>query len=205
MAAGEFLESVERLKALQSLGKENGHGDGKPAAVVDPTANVLEALRTAVSRQDDLREQAEKYQERLRLQDNSWQTKFDVERLRADSEARKAEAGRIDALRAGDAAAISQALQTASTAALALQSQVVTSAATLAQAAAVTKDTQDKAIAALQLIQAQSGGTLSGREVQQREGRQSNQWIIGLALFGGLGFLSFVVSAVIVVLRLTGH
>ena len=199
----EFLESIQRLKALQSLGKENGHGDGK--SVVDPTANVLEALRTAVARQDDLRDQQEKYQEKLRVQDNTWQLRFDAERQRADSEARRAEAGRIDSLRAGDAAAIQQALQTASTAALALQNQVTTSALTLAQAAAVTKDTQDKAIAALQLIQAQSGGTLSGREVQRSEGRQSNQWAIGLAVFGGLGFMSFVISAAIVVLRLTGH
>ena len=203
MATDEFLESIERLKALQSLGKENGHGGGKPN--IDPTANVLEALRTAVARQDDLREQAEKYQERLRVQDNAWQTRFDVERQRADTEARRAEAGRIDSLRAGDAAAIQQALSTASTAALALQSQVTTSASTLAQAAAVTKDAQDKSIAALQLIQAQSGGTLSGREVQRTEGRQFGQWAMGLALFGGLSLAGVLISGVILVLRLSGH
>lgn len=57
------------------------------AKVIDPTANVLEALRTAVKRLDDLREQERDFQERLY-----------TERAQLAAEARDAESRRIDAL-----------------------------------------------------------------------------------------------------------
>jgi hypothetical protein len=130
------------------------HNDRRQQPIIDPTLNVKELVElerrhhvemaaAAEMRQDDLRQLAEHYTEKLAS-----------ERLRAAEEAKHAEAGRIDSLLVANTNSV----------ALALAKQE-------AQAQA-----QDKRIAALEQNQYQGVGA-SG---QRTEGRQQNQWLIGL-------------------------
>ena len=122
--------------------------------VEDPTKNVSDQLDAAVKRQDDLRKNDRMWRDRLDAQTEKWRDKFDTERARADNLARAAEAGRLDALLGANTSNV----------ALALGKQE-------AQAQA-----QDRRIAVLEQNQYQSGG----RDIQRTEGRQSNQWVIGI-------------------------
>jgi hypothetical protein len=67
---------------------------------IDPTANVLSLVAAAMKRQDDLREQSEKFYEKLMVQ------RADFER-----EAKRAEASRIDALLAANTNNVALALE----------------------------------------------------------------------------------------------
>jgi hypothetical protein len=67
-------------------------------AVIDPTKNVSDQLAAAVERLDDIRDNDRKWRDRLDAQTEKWRDKLDAERQRADGLARKAEAGRLDAL-----------------------------------------------------------------------------------------------------------
>jgi hypothetical protein len=172
--------TVREILDLMHRNGEGGKIDGaaqtqKPEATIDPTKNVLDKVEDAVKRIDDIMVLDRGYQEKLRNSDLSWANKLDAQKERSAELRFTSEQSRTDALRAGDAASIAAALQTAATAALALQAQVTQSATTLATAAQLNKDTQDKAIAALQLVQAQSGSTLAGREVQSREGFEASK------------------------------
>jgi hypothetical protein len=197
---GEILKVVQQQRDAPGFSKK---ADPPPIPLIDPTANVTAQLSGAIERINDLSAVNWKWSQRQRDSDYKWQKRVDDARDAAEERARVAERGRIDALRAGDAAAIAAALQTAATAALALQSQVTTSAQTLAAAAQLNKDTQDKAIAALQLVQASSGGTLQGREVQKSEGQDNSSRYLALAV-AFLVALGTVASVIYTVHAVTG-
>ena len=119
------------------------------AKVIDPTANVLQALKTAVRRLDDLRINDRLWRDRTDKARESALRRYDKGRERAAYQAVKAEAQRLDALLAANAANV----------ALALSKQE-------AQALA-----QDKRIAVLEQNQYQAGG----KDIQRVESRsQSN-------------------------------
>ena len=86
----------------------------------DPTKNVLEHVAAAIQRQDDLRESESRHQREL-----------GGVREHYAAELRRAEAERIDAIRAVDVGAVNRAAEVASTQALTLATQVTTSTETL--------------------------------------------------------------------------
>lgn len=101
----------------------NGAGAGVDAqgrAVMDPTANVKDIIDAAMQRQDDLREQESRH---IR----------EIMGLRSQSAAdlRKAEAGRLDAIRAVDVAAAQLTASVAETRAATLAAQVTDTAEAL--------------------------------------------------------------------------
>jgi hypothetical protein len=138
----EYREILLRLDALK---------DKTPQIpLIDPTANVKELVEMERRHHNEMAEAAQKRQDDLREQAERFTEKLFAERRIADGEAKRAEAGRIDALLVANTNNV----------ALALEKQG-------AQAQA-----QDKRIAALEQNQYQGVGA-SG---QQREGRQQNQW-----------------------------
>lgn len=100
---GGYQEIIARLEALRTA-------TPTPIPLIDPTANVLEAMRTGTLRQDDLRELIAKYEEKLRLQGERYQERLDDERRRADTDAKIAESKRIDALLSANTSNVALAL-----------------------------------------------------------------------------------------------
>jgi fatty acid/phospholipid biosynthesis enzyme len=151
--------------------------DAEGRSVADPTANVLALVHAEGRRQDDLREAAEKMAE--------------AEHQHA-AELREAESKRVDALRAGDQAAI-----------VALAGQVVATAEAFRVSADATAARFTAALAELQRWQyGQQGGREQVTESQAKSG-SIGLWI-GLALtalFGligaGVGTVGMVVALVV--------
>lgn len=123
---------------------------------IDPTANVLGLVAAEGRRQDDLRQAEGRRQDDLRAQAERFTEKLETQRQFFETQAKMAESGRIDALLVANTNNV----------ALALEKQG-------AQAQA-----QDKRIAALEQNQYQGVGA----GVQRVEGRQHNQWVIGIVL-----------------------
>jgi hypothetical protein len=137
--ADQFQSDIlARLSVLEEAWKSSKPG---VPPIIDPTANVLSLVAADAKRQDDLREQADKFQEKLSTQ-----------RAEFEKEAKRAEAGRIDALLAANTNNV----------ALALEKQG-------AQAQA-----QDKRIAALEQNQYEG----AGEKGQRGESRQQYQWLV---------------------------
>jgi hypothetical protein len=151
----------------------------KAVPLTDPSINVERRVGGAVNRLDDLRVmEAQHFREMLGLE-RIWRNKVDDLRDQAAKATAVAESERVNALRAGDAANVALALQRVDTAALALANTVTTSAEALRDAAAITRDAQDKSIAALQLIQATgSGGITATEKAQAVRGLTVNQLLI---------------------------
>jgi hypothetical protein len=149
----DFQEIIHRIDLL----KAPEHASPPVIPLIDPTANVLSLVRAETKRQDDLR-CAESKTIRDMLS----------ERRQTDSDAKKAEADRIDALLSANKNDV----------ALALSKQQ-------AQAEA-----QDKRIAILEQNQYQG----AGRQGQQTENRQHSQWLIGLAITMALGLGALIVK-----------
>jgi hypothetical protein len=164
-----YAEIIARLRALQ---------ESKPPDIplIDPTANVLSLVAAAIARQDDLRTAEFQRQDDLRKQAEYFNKQLVQERQRAEADAKRAEAGRIDALLVANTNNV----------ALALEKQG-------AQAQA-----QDKRIAALEQNQYQG----VGGKLQQTEGRQVNQWTMTTVLFGIIGLVGMVATIITVVIRL---
>lgn len=150
----------------QSIGPST---DRNNEPVIDPTLNVLQLVAAAVERLDDLRNSEARHIRELDfMRDNH------AENLR------KAEAARIDAIRAVDVAAVQQAASVATNQAATLASQVATSAEALrAQVAAVANASQVALTAALEPIQTaiaelrRSQYEAEGQKIQVVEGQQS--------------------------------
>jgi hypothetical protein len=134
--------------------------------VIDPTANVLGLVGAAINRQDDLRAAELRRQDDMREQAEKYIEILASERQRSEMASKVAEAGRIDALLAANTNNV----------ALALEKQG-------AQAQA-----QDKRIAALEQNQYQGVGA-SGQRV---EGRQQNQWVIGIIIAVAIFLANFL-------------
>jgi hypothetical protein len=173
MAASDSSEAryvattVREILDLVKNGKNGGVTTQAPLADIDPTKNVLDKVSDVEKRLNDLRNNDKEWGEKLRLSDLAWQGKLDAQKQRSDTLQFTAEQSRTDALRAGDAAAVATALV-----------QVSTATAALATATATQNDTTNKAIVALQLIASSSGGTLSGRELQQAQTRAQSNWSV---------------------------
>lgn len=108
---------------------------GRP--VVDPTANVLDLVRAAVDRLNDLREKDASHVREI----------MDLRALHA-TEMRTAEASRIDAIRAVDVSAVNRAAEVSATLAQTLAAQVAVSAETLRTQVAATATAGQVALAA---------------------------------------------------------
>jgi hypothetical protein len=94
----ESSDVAANVREILELARNGNSLTQKPEAVIDPTANVLSLVAAANLRQDDLRNNDKDWRDRLDAQTEKWRDKFDAERARADREAQKAEAGRLDAL-----------------------------------------------------------------------------------------------------------
>jgi 3-oxoacyl-ACP reductase-like protein len=142
--------------------------DAQGRTVVDPTDNVRSLIKSAVSRQDDLRKaEHDHLREVIQLR-----AEMDLIRDGHTKELRDAESKRIDAIRAVDVGAVAAAAQVAATQAAALASQVAVSAdamrnqvAAVAQQAAAglaaALDPMSKDIAELRRSQYESLGAKS--------------------------------------------
>jgi hypothetical protein len=157
--SSEYREILARLDALK---------ERTPLIpLIDPTSNVKELVEMERRHHNEMADAARQRQDDLRSQSEHYNEKLAAERLRSEAEAKKAEAGRIDALLAANTNNV----------ALALEKQG-------AQAQA-----QDKRIAALEQNQYQG----VGGKLQQTEGRQQSQWVIGFILAAAI-FLSNILS-----------
>lgn len=129
-------------------GDSNGEGpgpgvDARGRPVVDPTKNVLDLVRAAIERQDDLREAADRHA-----------TYVNELRAAYDEKLRKAETARIDAIRAVDVGAVNRAAEVSAQQAMTLAAQVASSAETLrTQVAAAAAAATTALAAALDPIQ----------------------------------------------------
>jgi hypothetical protein len=141
------------LSATTSFGAAQQQPDadaGAPAdrfgaKAFDPTQNVLDLVRAAVKRLDDLREQAEKFQERINLLENKRlddlrageSRRVDEEaKMRADFEIAMAvkEAGRLDSIRQVDRDDVSKTAAQVNVATSTLASRTTDLQTTLAKA-----------------------------------------------------------------------
>jgi hypothetical protein len=143
---------------------------GQP--VIDPTQNVLDLVKAAMQRQDDLREMQSQYTGRIGEMREVHAR--DVSELRAaydgqlreaarrseerldskDQQLRAAETARIDAIRAVDVGAVNRAAEVSATQAATLATQVATSAEALrGQVEAARQQTATALAAALEPIQ----------------------------------------------------
>lgn len=176
--------------------EEPGPGvDAFGRQVVDPTLNVLQLVRAAVERLDDLRHLAAEHAKEI-----------DMMRETHARDLRDAEAKRIDAIRMVDVNAVQQAWSVAATQATTLAGQVaaaadamrtqVTAAATAAaanQAAALAP--MQVAIEDLRRAQYEAQGQKTQVVEHQAKGANAGLWI-GVAI-GALGLLVAAVSIAI--------
>ena len=116
--------------------------EGRP--VIDPTANVLQLVDAAIRRQDDLRAAESRHIREVAALHVSY-----GEKLRSvETELRRAETDRINAIRAVDREAVNRAADVAATQAGTLAAQVATSAETLRTQVAATATAAATALAA---------------------------------------------------------
>jgi hypothetical protein len=85
---------LARITALESAIKSKA----PVIPLIDPTANVLSLVAAAITRQDDIRTLETRRQDDLREQAERYIEQLAMERQRAEMAAKVAEAGRIDAL-----------------------------------------------------------------------------------------------------------
>lgn len=165
--------------------------DAGGVPVIDPTANVLDLVRAAIQRQDDLREAADRHVR-------------EISSLRADYDAqlRRAETARIDAIRAVDVGAVNRAAEVALTQASTLAAQVAQSAETLrTQVAAAATAATVNLTAALEPIQKDIADLR--RAQYEAQGVKSNVGETRLNLGAVLGGISVLIALVVLIVALT--
>jgi protein-tyrosine-phosphatase len=181
--------------------------------VIDPTANVIAILEAAVKRQDDLRE-AEALLNHAR---DDHLKEMATLRARHSWEIRKAEADRLDSIRAVDQSQIQRAAEVQAAAALTLAKQVADSAETLRKQVADTQQASDAALEnALKPIQAAIDDLRKTQYEQQGQKQQvvdtrdvsagRRQWT-GIIIAAALAFGAILVSAagIIIAEIIKGH
>ena len=99
--------------------------------VIDPTANVIALVEAGLKRQDDLRVMETGHVKELVLTEASHLKEIVGLRAEYDAELRKAESGRIDAIRAVDQANVARAQEVSAQQATALATAVAQSAEAL--------------------------------------------------------------------------
>jgi hypothetical protein len=195
--------------------------DALGGPVIDPTKNVLDLVDSETRRQDNLREAESRHvREIIHLRGQETTKEMEatqyVERLRAEHarELRRAEAARIDAIRAVDVGAVQQAAQVQATQATTLAAQVATSAETLrtqvaAAASAATialaaaLEPVQKDIADLRRVQYEAVGT-KAQVVDTRESKASSGLVIGLVISGVAMVIGLLVLLVAVAVATHG-
>lgn len=155
--------------------------------VIDPTKNVLDLVTAAIQRQDD-----------LRSLDNKWRDFVDNLRAYHIREMRKAEADRIDAIRAVDVSNVQQASVVAENRATTLANTVAATASAFdakltTELAPIKKDISD-------LRQVQYEGVGGKTQIKETQARTSNSgvWIgLGIGIAAGLvGAVSMIVAII---------
>jgi hypothetical protein len=196
---------------------ESRLAESKAPPVIDPTKNVLQLVEASMQRQDDLREAEERRQTDLREAESRHRDAISALRDRLSREIRDAErdgqrelalaeSRRIDALIEAQDQRVTLASSKAELTAVALAERVDASAKALAasvdasaKALAATVETTAKTlserIVPLEEFRYKSAGSLEHRT----EGRQSNQWVVGLVM----GLPSAVLALVAVVVLVT--
>jgi hypothetical protein len=157
---------------------EPGAGvDSAGNPVLDPTKNVLDLVDAAMRRQDDLREMESAHiREILTIRGEF------MEQLR------RAEAARLDSIRAVDQSAVQRAAEVQATQASALAAQVVATADAFRVSLAAALEPIVKDIADLRKTQYEQAGQKS----QVTERRLSSASVLGW-IVAGVSFLGFIV------------
>jgi hypothetical protein len=158
--------------------------------VVDPTQNVLDLVRAAIDRQDDLRD----------ITDRGLRDMIAMNAAHA-SELRDAEAKRIDAIRAVDVGAVNRAAEVSAQQAMTLAAKVAQSAETLrTQVAAAATAATVALAAALEPIQKDIADLR--RAQYEAQGKQGQTADTRLNVGTVLGCVAVVVSLAMFVLIL---
>lgn len=164
--------------------------DSTGGPVIDPTQNVLDLVKAAIQRQDDLRAAESRHTREIAM-------------LRAeyDEKLRKAETARIDAIRAVDVGAVNRAAEVSAQQATTLAVQVAQSAETLrTQVAAAATAATVALAAALEPIQKDIADLR--RAQYEAQGVKSNVGETRLNLGAILGGLAVAVSLVLLIVTL---
>jgi hypothetical protein len=194
---GEYREILARLGALQDAA---GRDKAPEIPLIDPTANVLSLVGAAMLRQDDLRKAESKRINDLRKAAGKHSREVDTLREKAQRDLAAAESRRLDALSLAESRRIDALLVAAENAralattrseltAAALAERVDTSAKTLAAAVDATAKTLAATVEATAKTLAsriepleQARYEQAGGKEQRSEGRQTNQWVVGLVM-----------------------
>lgn len=209
----QYREIIARLIAIQDAAVAGPRMDTPPDKIplIDPTANVLQLVAKETQRQDDLRQADARRQDDLGKIRSSHIREIDAIRSKAQRDLANAETKRVNALALAerlrlDALLVQQkadvALANEKTGATAatLAQQVLTVAEAMRQQVAMTtaasatqmdtmRKTFDDRVTMLERARYEGGG----RDEQRTEGRQGNQWVIGLVV----AIIAIVVSAAI--------
>lgn len=163
--------------------------------VIDPTANVLDKVKDAVRRLDDMADLERQHNRDMEAQRQVYDAKLDVAREKLAL----AESARLDAIHAADVAAADRQAVVAAAQQATLATQVETTAVTLRNQVEAQRITTSEglttAIAPLQTSIAELTRALysgEGAIAQQRSGRASSQWLIGAVLTGALVFVALI-------------
>jgi sulfite reductase alpha subunit-like flavoprotein len=179
---------------------------GQP--VIDPTQNVLDLVRAAIQRQDDLRDMADKHSKEVRDLGDRHTREIVAIRAEFGEKLREAESKRIDAIRAVDVGAVNRAAEVASTQAATLAAQVATSAETLRNQVAAAASAATLALASalepikvdiadLRKAQYEAQGQKTQVIETREKGGSVGMWI-GVAV-GAFGFLLAIVAMIVAI------
>ena len=190
-----YDEILSRLRAIQDTADGRGNRDDKAPEkipLIDPTANVLSLVSAAMERQDDLRENDNKWSDKIRIVEES--NKREVGNLRmklAEAESKRldssnlAESRRLDAVLAEQKSAVALASEKTAAQAATLAAQLTATATTTATLITTLGESLGKRISVLEQNQYQGVGV----SFQRGEGRKENQWVIGLAVIIGIAVI----------------
>lgn len=158
------------------------------AQAVDPTENVVEYVRSAVRRLDDL----------AAAQSLGMRREMDL-RAQHQRELAAAEKERLDAIRSIDAQAISLASQQVASVAQGLETKINNLAESQRQQLASMATLLQDRLSSVERNQY----TGQGIKAQQVEGREQNNWLVGVLVASLVGVLGLIVGAIGLVIALT--
>jgi len=182
----------QRARRVLGGGSMGPSVDRLGAPVIDPTENVLALVEAAVRRQDD-----------LRVQESQHVREIMGLRAQFDTEYRNQESNRVNAIRAVDVAAVVRAAEVANLQATTLATQVATAAEATRGAMVTMANNFNTALASSIAPLQEAINDLrrtqyeqQGQKQQKTEGREVNQWAIGIML-AGAGLVMVIVQVVL--------
>lgn len=184
--------------------RKRTRGTAPGPGVDDPTANVLDKVKDAVKRLDDMADL-----ERAHNRDMAGQRQiYDAQLNVAREKLALAESARLDAIHAADVAAADRQAVVAAAQQATLATQVETTAVTLRNQVEAQRITTSEglttAIAPLQNSIAELTRALysgEGAIAQQRAGKASNQWAVGAVISGALVVITLIGLIITLVVR----